>query len=58
MTKETTRYEGFDVDVAALCAAAYKTLNALADMTSEDFSRGGDRECRRALAKALGHKSP
>ena len=37
-----------------LATAAYNMLWAISNMTTEEFSRGADRDARRALATALG----
>lgn len=41
-------------DVKRLHAAAQAMLEKLADLTSDEFSRGAEREERRELASALG----
>jgi hypothetical protein len=43
-----------DIDIEALVIAARDMLEALADLTTEQFSHGEDRPERRALAYALG----
>jgi hypothetical protein len=40
----------------ALAAAARKALDALENMTSEEFARGADADVRIALAAALGYQ--